>query len=99
MKLVSILFLVQFNIIECKQNNVSSLLNQLDEQISVDQLFEIKEKYCEIITNKKSEYCIKDDSNFPDIPDYLPPGFILLALSIVKAGFRRSYENSNVLCI
>ena len=61
-------------------------LDDLTNRIPVDELQSIREKYCQSIesSGKNSEFCSPVKAELPDIPDWLPPGFLLLILSIVR---------------
>ena len=87
MKLISVIFLFQF-----AQSRVKNLtLDELTDRISTDELLIIREKYCQSIeTGKNSEFCIPVNDDLPEKPDWMPPGFLLFILSLVRERFQTS---------
>ena len=61
-------------------------LDDLTDRIPIEELQSIREKYCLSIDSpgKNSEFCSPVKTDLPEIPDWLPPGFLLLILSIVR---------------
>ena len=81
MKLISTIFLFQLVYSRMKMN-----LDDLTNRIPVEELQSIREKYCQSIESpgKNSDFCSPSNADLPEIPDWLPPGFLLLILSIVR---------------
>ena len=88
MNLICFLFVVQPCEIECTENaktvttEISPKMDQLKEQITLDELFRAREKYCQAKAATQPEMCSKDD--FSEIPESISPEFVALALSLVK---------------
>lgn len=87
MKLISAIFLFQL-----AQSRVKNLnLDELTDRISTDELLVIREKYCNSIENAiNSEFCLPANDDLPEKPDWMPPGFLLFILSLVRERFQTS---------
>ena len=87
MKLISAIFIFQLAQSRVKNQN----LDELTDRISTDELLKIREKYCQSIgTGKHSEFCLPGNDDFPSESDWMPPGFLLFILSLVRERFQTS---------
>ena len=85
MKLISVIFLFQL-----AQSRMAMNLDELTNHFSHQELLDIREKYCQSIklSGKNSEFCSPLNDDLPERPDWMPPGWILLVLSIVRECFQ-----------
>ena len=76
-----------FLLIELAQSMMQVNLDELSRQVSHVELLNIREKYCRSMKSfgENSEFCqtAKNEST-----DWIPPGFLLLILSIIWERFR-----------
>ena len=78
MKLISIFFLFQL-----AQSRSQISLNELLDQISHEELLNIRENYCQSVKSrsKNADLCQTAED---DLPDWITPGILLYLLSIVR---------------
>ena len=87
MTLISIFLLIQL-----AQGRLQADLNDLIKQIPHEEMFKIRENYCRSVKfGEKSYFCQKAKD---DEPDGIPPGFLLLILSIIKECFQKLSRSS-----
>ena len=78
MKLISIFFLFQL-----AQSRSQISLDELLDQISHEELLNIRENYCQSVKSrtKNADLCQKAEDN---LPDWITPGILLYLLAIVR---------------
>ena len=82
MTLISIFLLIQ--LAECRLQTDS---DELIKQIPHEEMINIREKYCRSVKfGEKSDLCLPAED---DLADGIPPGFLLLILSIIKECFQK----------
>ena len=93
MKLISVIFLFQL-----AQSRMAMNLDELTNHFSYEELLDIRDKYCQSIksSGRNSEFCSPLNDDLPERPDWMPPGWILLVLSIVRECFQTCDYNDVV---
>ena len=82
MTLISIFLLIQ--LAKCSLQIDS---DELIKQIPHEEMFKIRENYCRSVKfGEKSDFC---QTTKDDLADGIPPGFLLLILSIIKECFQK----------
>ena len=76
-----------FLVIQLAKCRLQADLDELIKQIPHEEMFEIRENYCRSVKfGEKSDFC---QTTKDDLADGIPPGFLLLILSIIKEYFQK----------